>query len=78
MLSLAVHTGAHSGAQSILVIDRKLYACVGSARAMRRGEQERKDDGVLGTDCNVVGVVSNVLYLIMCSYDAPQAGLSTH
>ena len=56
----------------------KLCACVGIARAMRPGEQERKDDGVLGIDCDAVGVVRHVLHFVMCPCDAPQAGLSRH
>ena len=55
-----------------------LYACVGSARAMRCGGRERKHDGILGTDRNAAGVVSDVLYVVMCSCHASQTGLSRH
>lgn len=42
------------------------------------GEWKRKDDDLLGFDCNAAGVVSNVLYSVVCSCDASQAGVSRH
>ena len=64
---------AYRSVQSNLVTSNELCACVGTARAMCCGEQERRNDGVLGTDCNAVGVVSHVLHFVMCPCDAPQA-----